>query len=428
MPKSTNSKQAPVNVQDRAKGFDLEIDSSVKEICGVYNATSGSTRTVIYVTVLVSIIAFIAVINTTRRSWTRARIQHANATLLDDEISRGNTTARYRHSQDSLTQRYLSLKKIPGIDLSRLQVQYQGQQRRGSMKYQTQLFRDSVKLDVDIDHYLSLSRSRFESDGRVSIPLMGNSFDVNNLGYIAGITFFVLLVMLRFTLAREKDNLKIAFDTISKRYPKGGDEPVDYNMQTIAKVDDSDLSVNFLRRRFHYNSVSMSEIFNLPKLEVSRNLMQKTKIGLLVKNHLFFSPYVVYTLILANDLTTFRRGWESSPLLTIAAYTFGFFYWSAIAFLCESCNKQKRIISLYFDHFYENGYFVEKSYFLEDKKPRFSPRTAIFYIPGILIYYFNEPPKMRTEMWAKAKEYFRRLFMHIHWKMRSFWRKGFART
>lgn len=425
------SKKSLVNDPDDTKGVDLEIDNSVKEICEVYNATSSATRTVIYVIVLVSIIAFTAVINTTRKSWTRSRIQHANATLLADEIHEGNATARYRHLQDSLMARYLALKKIHKIDVDRLSKQYQNQQKRANLKYQILRSRDSIKINVDIEQYLLLSRARAEGDGRVTIPLMGNSFDVNNLGHIAGITFIVLLVMLRFTLAREKDNLKIAFDAISERYPTGEFEKQYFRRLTLASsesnTDEFETPINFRRRRYHYNALSMSEIFNLPKLDVSRNLLQETKIGLIIKNHLFFSPYVVYTLIYLNDGTTFHNGWASSPLLTILSYSFGFLYWSTIAYLCESCNKQKRIISFYFDHFYDTNYYVERSYFLENRRPEFSIWTAIFFVPGIWIYYLNEPVEMRAEIRTKAKDFICVRYRLVLRKARRFLRRLFRR-
>ncbi|MEJ7677376.1 MAG: hypothetical protein WKG06_05780 [Segetibacter sp.] len=94
---------------------------------------------------------------------------------------------------------------------------------------------------------------------------MSNSFDINDLGIFAGFSFIVLLLILNFILNRKVSNLKIALNSITKRYSDDADEKCfeDFlNLQTdkIKALH----AINLTRRKYHYNFLSMNEIFNVP--------------------------------------------------------------------------------------------------------------------------------------------------------------------
>src|SRR3569833_3396119 len=56
------------------KGIDLKIDPSVQKICEAYNSSSGSTRSVLYILMLINVLSFVAVLNTHWGNWLSSRI------------------------------------------------------------------------------------------------------------------------------------------------------------------------------------------------------------------------------------------------------------------------------------------------------------------------------------------------------------------
>src|SRR5262249_6397538 len=153
------------------------LDSSIEKVCETSNATSSSTRSILYVLMLVSVLAIIASINSYEwgyiNNWTTSRMErneNAIEAILDTLILTHGTPLSY---QDSVYNAY------------RLE------QRKKRLE-------NNIRNEMDNVHM-------------VKIPILGNSFDINDLGLIGGIAIFVLMFILRFTLTREASNLKIAF-------------------------------------------------------------------------------------------------------------------------------------------------------------------------------------------------------------------------
>ncbi len=148
------------------------------------------------------------------------------------------------------------------------------------------------------------------------VPVLGNMFDVNNLGLISGMSFIILLIVLRLTLRREKNNLKIALKSISERYTDnmiGGDYEnfmpfILYSKDGMEMMNnEAARKINYTRRKHHYNFLSMNEVFNLPSLDVADNELQNTTLGRIISRHLFYFPYLIYLVIYINDLLTWKR-------------------------------------------------------------------------------------------------------------------------
>ncbi len=68
---------------------------------------------------------------------------------------------------------------------------------------------------ADLEHlkrYINfLERTRTERIVNVSVPFFGIVFDINDLGMFAGITFFIVLLLFRFSLFRELRNVRLVF-------------------------------------------------------------------------------------------------------------------------------------------------------------------------------------------------------------------------
>lgn len=61
----------------------------------------------------------------------------------------------------------------------------------------------------------SLERTRTERIINVSVPFFGIVFDINDLGMLAGISFFITLLLFRFSLFRELRNVRLVFKQAS---------------------------------------------------------------------------------------------------------------------------------------------------------------------------------------------------------------------
>jgi len=72
-------------------------------------------------------------------------------------------------------------------------------------------------LDEEITQ---LKKIRSEQMNIIHTPFFGAAFDVNDLGFFSGITFAIVLVWLRFSLARELRNLKLAFNEAESKRGK----------------------------------------------------------------------------------------------------------------------------------------------------------------------------------------------------------------
>jgi len=235
MPKSKATKfnyKLPPNGTE-INGLELNIDQNTHKLCESYSQSSGSTRSVLYLLLIVSVIALIAVFNNNwKYNWTRERIDGCiNAIIKNDILLKKDSSALK-------TDKKL---KIPAADILSINV------RNENLKKKEEAL---IRSDVD-DNYT------------IKVSFIGVAIDINDLASISGVTFILLFFVLRFTVAREKNNLKIALNSITERYPKYSEY---FNFQEMVKkqykedtVRDDEAweklvsDLNFIRRRYHYN-------------------------------------------------------------------------------------------------------------------------------------------------------------------------------
>ncbi|HUM51547.1 MAG TPA: hypothetical protein PK431_07005 [Chitinophagales bacterium] len=289
----------------KIQGLDLKIDDSIHKICETSNTTSSSTRSVLYVLVVINLMAIVGVLNTHPYDWSTERING----LMDN----------------------IHAAKIQTLGLSDTSIE------------SNQLEKLKLELHDEI-------RREIDNFKTVNIPILGNTFDVNNLALVSGLTFSILLIVLKFTLSRETNNLKIAFNSITERYVDAANEEdfKDYLKPfTALEREHSLMSINYVRRQHHYNFLSMNEIFSLPPLKYTQNDYSRSIRKSLQK--LFWFPFVIFAIVFFNDLLTLKIGLKVSPIHTIISLGFSIFFGVIIATLCQSCTKQKRIIdNLYY--------------------------------------------------------------------------------
>ena len=295
------------------QGLDLQTDPTVIEICKTSNSTSSSTRSVLYVLVIVNILALITAINTWPLNWTDARISK-----LENDFA--TLPAMIKQAGNSSTAKSIT---------------------------------DKLKMDSILWQFYK--RFDIENYHNIKIPILGNAFDVNNLSLIAGMTFVVLLIVLRFTLGRELVNLRLALNSITNRYPDYANK--DQFKNSVADYDWPDVmpSINRVRRLHHYNSLSMNEIFNLPPLEISSNRVQNRFSGRALM-YMFYFPSVIYASIFANDIATIGKALEENSGETVAFMLLSVLFLSIIILLSIKCTTLKRKIYQSYVEFKNNHY------------------------------------------------------------------------
>ncbi len=146
---------------------------------------SKRTRTVSFTLVVACVLVFAGLLNSMQNHWMLQRLHelsNPNGIYTQSKIGSppkkptdgdGVKYEEYKNQQDLYEQRHLSL-------------------------------------------FSSAARAYIENSLVIRVPLFGFTFDVNDLGLMGGMAFLVLLILLRFCLSREVDNLKWSFSEAHK--------------------------------------------------------------------------------------------------------------------------------------------------------------------------------------------------------------------
>jgi hypothetical protein len=261
------------------------------------DAASRSRSTIIFM-VLACILALIGFWNQQKTAWLTLRIQAARNALdwiaFPDDTTDNAVFIKYLSAahqleitklRDSLLPLGLGLKAPDRAllnDLDSARTYFNDKDNLDniiqSIKYiNLTQFRSKERLSKRLEF---LERNHIENETRQSVIFLGISFDINDLGPFAGITFFAILTLLIFCLQRELDNLRILFKK--------------------TKLEDT------------YHLLAMKQIFTIPRQE------ERSK-----DNEAYFKdynrrgqpkllPYVtilVLALILINDILSHNSGY-----------------------------------------------------------------------------------------------------------------------
>lgn len=305
-------------------GINLRIDSSINEICEISNKSSSQTRAVLYLVVIAAMIQFIVLLNTFEYSW--QKLKH------DKKI------AELNNSIDSLQE---SLNTNPENRKTIELLRYQNQSK------------------------LQLERYDIENFELLRIPILNISIHVNDTGLISGVLLCILFSILVFTLEREETNLCLALNAITNRYTN--DSEHDLFKDAIEKFgqenkDEVLAEINKTRRSFHYNLLTMNEIYTKPEISIQLYSKKKTndfKTKLLNEKYSF--AIAILTITFIHDLITMGIGFsEYSVERTIAHYIFMFSSISLLLYLTIKCNKITKNILKRYNNFKKNNYKFEQ--------------------------------------------------------------------
>lgn len=165
--------------------------------------------------------------------------------------------------------------------------------------------------------YTALARSYVENAFTVRVPFFGFTFDVNDLGLLAGLGFIVILLLLRFSLRSEIISLRLSF-------------------KAVADAADVKKLATF------YDLLAMRQVLTMPHVEVpSENWASRTnRILRVTAKSLCFVPAIVYTFVALHDYSTLGIGIELSKPRTDILKLYTVCFWLIIVALGVWCFRR----------------------------------------------------------------------------------------
>ncbi len=154
----------------------------------------------------------------------------------------------------------------------------------------------------------SLEQARNTNIILINIPFSGSVFDVNSLGLWAGTTFMVILLIFRFSLWREYNNLRLTFDEARDEHLK-----------------------------FCYRSLAMQQVLTVPPSLTQRQdrLIPQSKVVQL----LYLPPFIIQLSIILNDIRTHNIGGLFSSKLAFWSTAVSILLLVVIVILTWKCLK-----------------------------------------------------------------------------------------
>jgi len=120
--------------------------------------------------------------------------------------------------------------------------------------------------------YGSLVRSYVENAFVIRVPFFGFAIDANDLGLVGGVAFVVLLVMFRFCVSREVDNLRTSFE----------------EAEQLGQLQE------------FYKLLSMRQVFTIPP----SGHIRRTAFLVWTPKLFCFAPLAIYLAVCLHDVVT----------------------------------------------------------------------------------------------------------------------------
>ncbi len=266
-------------------------DLTIQDYLSASGEASARTRNVTLAIVVACVLTFIALLNSLQNSWMLKRLQRlrqVDSEYLIQYVGTAPNQEDYRKKQhDRFLQALLQYQmenaansttqptSTPPPDPKKFDDEADSEFKRDSEMYQARY------------HAFLLNTSRALVDTRflVRVPFFGITFDINDLGFLAGIGMVTLLGLFRLSISTELENLKLAFRHATR-------------MGKLAEF---------------YRLLAMQQVLttpNLPERKISR-------FHFFVPKLLYFLPLAVYLFVVLNDLYTNKIGFAIDSLRTL---------------------------------------------------------------------------------------------------------------
>jgi hypothetical protein len=274
------------------------------ELLGQYVDAAASSasraRAILIVMITAGVLTFVAYWNTRPDAWLTGRINKANAALrLFDPNTKG------RLSENAAKQKFAETEE---------------ELHQSAKKFIED--RNITDRDLLVDFIERLRGLQLEQVTTLHVPFFGVTFDVNDLGIFAGLTFSVILLWFRFSLVRELINLRETF------------------------IEAKELGDEY--RHHCYNLLAMRQVLTIPPMpnEVREpsNVLGRG-FWRIFPEVLFFLPFIVYTRLFFHDLQTIDLAATISQLGAAALIVLSFGFLIIILVFTLVCWRLSREIS-----------------------------------------------------------------------------------
>jgi hypothetical protein len=248
----------------------------VKEFLAATGEASARTRSLIVILIVASVLTGVGVLNSLKNSWMSLRFE-----LLRD-------------CKSSYLKDYVGPCPMPADYASE----------------------DEYKRDLDLYQrrylaFVSSASGVFVANRYfVHVPFFGMSFDVNDLGMLAGVGLVSILVLLRFSAGTELENLKLSFRET-------------YRLKCFAEF---------------YRMAAMRQVLTIPRLP-ERNPRPLER---WLAKPVYFIPAGVYFWMSLYDLDTYRLGNLLSPTRMKILLVCELFFFLGITYLGFGCFRRSR--------------------------------------------------------------------------------------
>jgi len=138
------------------------------------------------------------------------------------------------------------------------------------------------------EFYAALMRTYVDNSYVIRVPFFGFRVDANDLGLVGGIAFVIILIMLRFSISREVDNLNTSFT----------------EAETLGQLPE------------FYVLLAMRQVFTVP----ASDSINRTPFLMWVPKLFCFAPLLVYIAVVGHDVATSGIGLRLSDVHTIILF------------------------------------------------------------------------------------------------------------
>jgi hypothetical protein len=162
--------------------------------------SASRARTIMIVMITASVLTFFAYWNTRPDAWLTGRINKANTALwFFNPVTKARfTEEELARNLDEARKKFPNPENVPSAEALK----------------DARDFINARKIDdrdLLVDYIEHLRTVQLEQVTTLHAPFFGVFFDVNDLGIFSGFTFTVILLWFRFSLVRERDNLRQVF-------------------------------------------------------------------------------------------------------------------------------------------------------------------------------------------------------------------------
>jgi hypothetical protein len=269
VPTSNTANSAPLGarvVKELAQEFEFE------QYIKAFTSSSDRVRHLIFISILASVLVFAAYRNSMTKTWWNTRIEIARVGVRNEVWLNPTERVNLCHRRGPQAARFMD----PCDEVARASdlLVFRGKHGETSLK----------------SHLAKLEETRVNEILFVSVPFLGIRFDINDLGAFSAIGLAIISFTLCFAMARQHENLFLSLWKV-KQVARTEENP-----------EDGQSRANLL-----YHALAMAQVFTRPPT-LAR--WKPWAYGRYAIRLILFTPVLVQSLVLANDIKTVPDAWS----------------------------------------------------------------------------------------------------------------------